>query len=160
MSSEGIFHPTGSHPSWSNLLHLRFYSGNNLRVHRNVPIFYMDLWPACAHPEIPLHLCYQKNSDCPTAMWCALDLVEFEQGGKILIHFFHNHVRNKVKSPHPHTTIKWVTAASHAPPCSVRCGTIRHGLCRCLLPVAVFCTFQCNYPACHIMGNVGCARLG
>ncbi len=38
------------------------------------------------------------------------------KGGKILIHFFHNHVRNKVKSPHPHTTIKWVTAASHAPP--------------------------------------------
>jgi hypothetical protein len=38
------------------------------------------------------------------------------KGGKILIHFFHNHVQNKVKSPHPHTTNKWVTAASHAPP--------------------------------------------
>jgi hypothetical protein len=105
-----------THPSWSNLLHLRFYSGNNLRVRRNVPMFYMDLWPACAHPKILLHLCYQKNSDCPTATRCALDLVEFEQGGKIFIHFFHNHVRNKVKSPHPHTTIKWVTVASHAPP--------------------------------------------
>ncbi len=73
---------TGSHPSWSNLLHLRFYSGNNLRVRWNVPMFYMDLWPACAHPKIPLHLCYQNNSNCPTAMRCALDLVEYEQGGE------------------------------------------------------------------------------
>jgi hypothetical protein len=73
---------TSSHPSWSNLLHLRFYSGNNLRVRRNVPMFYIDLWLACAHPKIPLHLCYQKNSDCPTATQCALDLVEFEQGGE------------------------------------------------------------------------------
>jgi hypothetical protein len=54
---------TGSHPSWSNLLHLRFFSGNNLPVRRNVPMFYMDLWPACAHPKIPLHLCHgTKNT--------------------------------------------------------------------------------------------------
>jgi hypothetical protein len=79
---------TGSHPSWSSLLHLRFYSGNNLCVRRNVPMFYMDLWPACAHPKTPLHLCYQKNSNCPTATRCALDLVEFKQGGENFHSFF------------------------------------------------------------------------
>ncbi len=57
---------TGFDPSWISLLHLRFYSGNNLCVHRNVPMFYRDLWPACARPKLLFHLCYQKNSDCPT----------------------------------------------------------------------------------------------
>ncbi len=115
---------TGSHPSWSNLLHLRFYSGNNLRVRRNVPMFYIDLWPACAHPKIPLHLCYQKNSDCPTATGCALDLVGFEQGGEDSHSFFSTTM----------CKIRWnpptLTQQSTPPPRPVRRGAVRHGLCR------------------------------
>ncbi len=56
---------TGFDPSWISLLHLRFYSGNNLCVRRNVPMFYRDLWPACAHPKLPFHLCYQKKAIVP-----------------------------------------------------------------------------------------------
>ncbi len=57
---------TGCHPSWSSLLHLRFYFDNNLRVCRNVPMFYRDLWPACACPKKPFLYGYKKNSDYPT----------------------------------------------------------------------------------------------
>ncbi len=85
---------TGSHPSWSNLLRLRFYSGNNLRVRRNVPMFYMDLWLACMHPKIPLHLCYQKIAIVPLQRGVRSIWLNSSKGGKISIYFFHNHVRN------------------------------------------------------------------
>ncbi len=33
---------------------------------RNVPMFYRDLWPACAHPKNCSAKFTKKNSDCPT----------------------------------------------------------------------------------------------
>ena len=54
---------TGCDPRWINLSHLRSRSGTNLRLRRNVPIFYRGQCPAGAHPKNPLHLCYKKNSN-------------------------------------------------------------------------------------------------
>ncbi len=39
---------TGSHPSWSSLFHLGFFSGTFLCVRRLVPMFNYDLLPAGA----------------------------------------------------------------------------------------------------------------
>ena len=54
---------TGCDPRWINLSHLRSRSGTNLRLRRNVPIFYRGQCPAGAHPKNPLHTCYKKNSN-------------------------------------------------------------------------------------------------
>jgi hypothetical protein len=58
-----LLHPTGCDPRWINLSHLRSRSGTNLRLRRNVPIFYRGQCPAGAHPKNPLHTCYKKNSN-------------------------------------------------------------------------------------------------
>ncbi len=42
---------TGSHPSWSSLFHLGFFSGTFLRVRRLVAMFYCNLLPAGAKKQ-------------------------------------------------------------------------------------------------------------
>jgi hypothetical protein len=43
--------PTGSHPSWSSLFHLEFFSGTFLRARRLVSMFYCNLLPAGAKKQ-------------------------------------------------------------------------------------------------------------